>query len=78
MNGMFAHSAIGESSRYRVRWSAESCRDDMSGLGPVEMKYSCAIIHYESGLLALNGFSIAFGQMIWRVSNRSTSVPFFV
>ena len=34
------------------------------GSAPVEMKYSCAIIHRESGFDELNGFSMAFGQMI--------------
>ena len=64
MNGMFWHSLTGESSRYRVRCSAESLIDDSSGLGPVEMKYSCAIIQSELSFDALQGFSIEFGQMI--------------
>src|SRR6266545_1669031 len=79
-----AHSPLGDSSRYRVLCNAESrfsvllVMGRFGSQGMSEMKYSCAIIQRELGSSLLNGLSNALGQMTWRVSKRSTSVPFFV
>ncbi len=64
-----AHSALGESSLYRVRCSAEprfavlSVMGRLGSHGMSEMKYSWAIIQREFTSSALNGLSKALGQM---------------
>ena len=79
MYAKFAHSLAGDSSLVaRPLQRRILHRRIVGGLVSCEMKYSCAIIHSESGFDRLNGFSIAFGHMIWRVSKRSTIVPFLV